>query len=386
MDNAIFQNGATWLRVDFHLHTKSDDEFTYSGEDNFYNSAYVNALIAENIRVGVITNHNKFNFAEFKALKSTAKKKDVFLLPGVELSVNDGDNGIHTLAVFSDEWLADDKDRISPFITAMFPGKTVDEYQNGSGISDNNIFRTVEELDKTGLDYFLISAHVEEKSVFLKLGAFTFEAVKFALLDHENRLSEKLPKISHSHIRSVDFTGGILDGKSISFSPELNTLIGIRGSGKSSILEVLRYALDIRIDENDTDREYKRNLVDRTLGGGGKIVLHTLDRHGRIYQIHRILKEPANVFYEGKLQPGVLIQETVLRNPLFFGQKELAAVGKDSEKKLIEKLLGSKCDQIRRQIVDQKTLAAEAIDSLSKERNDAEQIEAQIKVKQDAEF
>lgn len=452
---SFFEHGANWVRADFHLHTNADKEFIYSGDTDFYNANYIEALVASNIRVGVITNHNKFDYEEFRALKSTAKKKGIFLLPGVELSVKEGANGVHTLIVFSDDWLEQGQDRISPFITSMFPGKTSEELKSKNLSSDKGLTETLEELDKVGRDYFLVFAHVEEpkglwnelgggllsvwkerryqnirnrtlgfqkvrtndlrqkvkqwlggwypaeiegsdpktigeigqgSSCFLKLGAFTFEAVKFALVDWENRLRKEPPIISHSHIRRIEFTGGVLDGKSIAFSPELNTLIGIRGSGKSSILESLRYALNIGVDANDSDREYKLKLVERTLGSGGKVVLDLCDRYGQPCQIRRIWRDTSSVFYENVLQPGVSIQETVLRNPLFFGQKELATAGKGSETDLIEKLLGSKCDEIRHQISDQKSKVTDVILQLSKVNNVAESIKEQVKIKEDAEF
>ncbi|MEZ4528478.1 MAG: hypothetical protein R2941_21400 [Desulfobacterales bacterium] len=46
-----------------------------------------------------------------------------------------------------------------------------------------------------------------------------------------------------------------MGGHTIEFSPELNTMIGIRGSGKSSVLESLRYALDIPLGEKSVDGE-----------------------------------------------------------------------------------------------------------------------------------
>lgn len=58
-------------------------------------------------------------------------------------------------------------------------------------------------------------------------------------------------------IKSVTFQGGLLNGKSVHFSPELNNLIGIRGSGKSSILEILRYALNIQLGLQAIDADYK---------------------------------------------------------------------------------------------------------------------------------
>lgn len=77
----LFQHGSTWVRADFHLHTREDEEFKYEGEDNNYYSEYIKALHNAGTSVGVITNHNKFKFEEFKALRKTAKKKEIFLDP-----------------------------------------------------------------------------------------------------------------------------------------------------------------------------------------------------------------------------------------------------------------------------------------------------------------
>lgn len=101
----FFPNGSTWVRTDFHLHTKADKEFTFGGRNNDFVSAYIACLKAANIGLGVVTNHNKFDLQEFKALRRAARHEGIGLLPGVELSVNDGGNGVHTLIVFSDEWL-----------------------------------------------------------------------------------------------------------------------------------------------------------------------------------------------------------------------------------------------------------------------------------------
>lgn len=92
----IFKNGSAWMRADFHLHTKADREFSYKSKDSEFNSAYIEALKKADIRIGVITNHNKFDLDEFKVLRKKALTEEIFLLPGIELSVDDGKNGIHT--------------------------------------------------------------------------------------------------------------------------------------------------------------------------------------------------------------------------------------------------------------------------------------------------
>ena len=91
------------------MHTLADKEFSYSGDPNSFVSEYVAALKKAGIRVAVITNHNKFDRDDFKVLAKAAKKEEIFLLPGLELSVKDGSNGIHILVVFSDDWISTKK-------------------------------------------------------------------------------------------------------------------------------------------------------------------------------------------------------------------------------------------------------------------------------------
>lgn len=443
----VFAEGAQWVRADFHLHTRADREFKYTGDDNFYNSNYVDALENAGIRLGVITNHNKFDFDEFKALRKTAQKKGIALLPGVELSVNDGANGIHTLVVFSDDWLADGHDHINPFLGVSFKGKVPAQYEQENGRSSLSLVNTIEELESYHRDFFLVFAHVEApsglwaeldggrlaelgrnelfrrrtlgfqkvrtynkvqeknkpcrtkaqqhlgdwypaelegcdakciedigqgKACYLKLGELSFEAVKFALSDPAARVATEPPKHQASHIRSIHFDGGILDGQTLRFSSELNTLIGIRGSGKSSILEAVRYALDIPRGEKAQDTKYKDELIRHTLGSGGKVTLTACDVYGQEFTISRIFREAPNVYLGGKLQPGVSIRETVLRRPIYFGQKDLSSTGEGFETDLVEKLVGEKLRVLRDEIEAQRQRVRDAAQRWLKLSNTAE--------------
>lgn len=454
----VFENGSTWLKADFHLHTIADSkEFQYNGEDHSFINSYVARLKEKNINVGVVTNHNKFDRDEFVNLSKKAKQEEILLLSGVELSVNDGSNGIHILIVFSKQWLENGNDYISPFISSMFPGKAVNEYENENGRSDKNILQVVEELEKTNRDYFLIFAHVEQKSglweemkggklgdfsdkryasvrkktlgfqkvrtyddrikvqswlggwypaevegsdcksideigsregeTWLKIGDFTFEAIKYALADYRNRILKNKPgKYQHSYIQSISFTGGILDGQQVNFSPELNSLIGIRGSGKSSILEAVRYLLNISFGKKTIDQKYKNSLAAHTLGSGGKAIIHAVDKHGQGYKISRILNDQPEVFVDGNLQPGISIRETIIYKPIYFGQKDLSSTGDGFEKDLVEKLVGEKLNEIRRQIEGQKHIVIEQCNKMLNLSNIDEKIIENEKKQQDAEF
>ena len=433
LDN-FFNNGMRWLRADFHLHTKADKEFKYSGIESEFNGQYIDRLVAEEISIGVITNHNKFDREEYKSLRKIAWKKDIWLLPGVELSVNDGANGVHCLIVFDKEsWLATDDDFINQFLTSVFEGIANRENENVS--CNYNLETVLVKLDvhrKQGRDSFVVLAHVNQskgffeeldggrikdignkdifrnsvlgfqkmtdhnteqncmiwlngwmpaklhgsdcKSIdtigrahnaggvelktFVKIGDFNFEALKYALLDKEYRISDTVPTFSKSYLKSISFSGGKLDDKTIMLSPDMNNFIGIRGSGKSAIIEILRYALGIEL-KNAADTSYKDELVSYVLGSGGKVTLefHGLDH--KDYRIERILGQAPSLYSaDGKLMDCSL--GVVLNTPMYFGQKDLSNKKDSFELELVERMIGSHFE-VQRQVIREKEQLVKSI-------------------------
>ena len=159
----MIESGLEFLRADFHLHTQKDKECSYSGEPNDFVKSYISALKQANISVGVITNHNKFDKDEYKALKRAASKEKIFILPGVELTVKEGANGIHTLIVFNpDEWLENGNNHIQTFLTAAFA--TISNHENRNTKCCYDLKSTLEKLEDYGKDYFVIFAHVDQGS------------------------------------------------------------------------------------------------------------------------------------------------------------------------------------------------------------------------------
>ena len=129
--------GLERMRADFHLHTKKDKEFKYAGEENSFINDYISALSAKQISIGVITNHNKFDEGEYKALRKAGKKQNIFILPGVELTVKEGANGVHALIVFNpDEWLREGNNHIATFLATAFAAIPNPENRNTKSILD----------------------------------------------------------------------------------------------------------------------------------------------------------------------------------------------------------------------------------------------------------
>ncbi|HUZ58293.1 MAG TPA: hypothetical protein VMU83_05880 [Hanamia sp.] len=430
----IFQNGATWLRADFHLHTKSDKEFLpFTGTDGEFIAAYIERLKVQNINIGVITNHNKFNKGEFIALKKKAKKEDIGLFAGVEFSLKEG---IHVLIVFDDKWYKGETDNISKFLEKAFYGVSnydKPDYPN----SKVDLKECVETLDEIGHDYFIILPHIDDRnglfevlkgrtrdafieqesfrkvlavqksgnvenykllcqllnnrkiacvegsdnahggietigngrSTFIKIGDFNFEALMYALTDCEYRVSPKTkPEIKNSYIKSIAFEGGLLDGTRIDFSPELNNLIGIRGSGKSSILEIIRYTLGIPLSGIAVDPTYKNGLIEHVLKSGGKSIVTVVNIHKEEYRIEKIYGQKEDIFKENILQPGISI-DAVFDHPVYFGQKDLSNKDADFEADLIQRLIGIRLKGVQSKIELKKREIENIISENKKLRN-----------------
>lgn len=396
----MFKSGLSYIRSDFHLHTHKDKEFKYTGEENSFIKDYVNGLQKAGINLGVITNHNKFDRDEYVAIRKVARKNNIYILPGVELTVKEGANGIHTLIVFNpEEWLSDGNNHIQTFLTAAFA--TISNPENRNTKCTLDLKNTIEKLDAYNKDYFIIFAHVDQASglfcecagglletlsgiasfkkrvlgvqksrnreniknfkrifkylpaciegsdpksiddigkgdrkTYLKIGDFSYSAVKFALQDSENRVYTSIPSFKHGYIKEISFRGGKFDGENILLSSGLNTLIGIRGSGKSALLEIIRYVLDLK---PETDDLYKNELVKNVLGSGGKCSLSISDKHGKNYIISRILNEKSCVIDE---EQNILnIKPTsVFEGIQYFGQKDLSNSA-NHENQLLEQLL-----------------------------------------------
>ncbi len=407
----LFAFGACWIRADFHLHTEMDRQFMPIPEGISFKKAWVDRLAKEDVRLGVITNHNKFDIREYKVLRREAARKEIYILPGVELCVTGGRSGVHILIVFDPEtWVfnTENEDFINRFLDNAFPHAANRESDDAP--CDWTLPQTLTKLEdhrKNKRDAFVILAHVDdtkgafkelgggletyfdalfektvlavqkvrsranwdklsqwvnkkwqpakvegsdgksletvgaahtegnmEKRCYLKLGAFSFQAVRLALLMKEQRVSDTLPAPSSGYIRSLTFTGGLLDAQTLRLNPDMNNFIGIRGSGKSSVIECLRYLLDIGLACIDEDDEYKEKLVERTLGSGGKVSAEVVTGDNKVYQFQRILGETPRVSGNEGIVPH--LRPRSLLKTRYFGQKDLV---KFSEQKFARDLI-----------------------------------------------
>jgi len=154
-------------------------------------------------------------------------------------------------------------------------------------------------------------------------------------------------------LRSVSFVGGFLDGLQLDLASGLNCLIGHRGTGKTTVLEFVRYALDAFPDGDDGQATEKRveGLVRSNLGDGRiRVTIETKD--GLEYIVDRTaIGEPLVLTPDGQptdisLRSGGLFRVDV------YSQNEVENIADSplSQLALIDNFLGGEVEDLNGQI------------------------------------
>lgn len=133
------------------------------------------------------------------------------------------------------------------------------------------------------------------------------------------------------YIQRVQIEEGFLDGLDVKFTPGLNAIIGARGTGKTSLIEIIRFCLDV----NSTTAESTRRSKDHALSvlGSGQVTITLTDGENSIL-VSRTANDPA---------PRSTAQ---FRKPVIFSQTEIETVGLEAtgRLKLIDGFVKNKPD------------------------------------------
>lgn len=119
------------------------------------------------------------------------------------------------------------------------------------------------------------------RHTWLKMSKPSIEALRQAFLDPQSRiqLMGNCPSdaLAHPRITKVEVKGArFLDDQEVSFSESFNCVIGGRGSGKSSLLEYIRFAIGyedpaVQSDEEDRALQRKRKVLTESLAVGSQV-------------------------------------------------------------------------------------------------------------------
>ncbi len=208
---------------------------------------------------------------------------------------------------------------------------------------------------------------------WIKMDEVSIEGLRQAFLDpgsrirlHSDRRSGRADE--HMELLELGWEGGFLDGEVVHLNPNLNVLIGGRGSGKSTVIESIRSALGLEATGDDA-RKAHDGIVRQVLRSGTKVSLRIQVRRpgARVYRVERTLPNPPLV-REASGEVSHLAPLDILPRVEVYGQHEISELSKSPEKlthllhRFVEsdESLGKRRDSLRRELAKNRRALCDA--------------------------
>ncbi len=174
----------------------------------------------------------------------------------------------------------------------------------------------------------------DSASCFIKMSNVSVEALRQAFLDPESRIRlNSDPQLEpHAEFLAMTWEGGFLGDTSVHFSGNLNVLVGGRGTGKSTMIESMRYALGLD-PLGEEARNAHEGVIRHVLRSGTKVSLLVLSHKPsqRCYTFERSVPNPPIVKDEAG-EVLTLSPRDVMPGVEVFGQHEISELTKSREK------------------------------------------------------
>ncbi|TNC18618.1 hypothetical protein FHE66_06155 [Georgenia sp. 311] len=358
-------------------------------DEHSYNEGLLDACVAEGVRLVAITDHWRASTGE--GLIESAKSRDITALPGFEAISSEG---VHLLVIFeegtpmerinfaigacgftseephalSEKPLAEIVDEAASRGALAIPahvnvptsgllhrmnGRPLEkalqsEHLHVLGITPGvaeagDQVRILANRSPYERKHPLVAVHADDVShpstltsggatTWFKMCQPSLAGLKHAVRTPETRISLADPATSAAVLlREMRWNGGFLDGQTVWFADDLTSLIGGRGTGKSTVIESLRYVLDIApigaAAEKDHD-DVIRNVLHT--GTTVTLVVEVAAPSPARYTIERTVPHPP-VVRDSSGTVTTLRPQDVVGSLEIFGQHELAELAQDKQ-------------------------------------------------------
>lgn len=215
-------------------------------------------------------------------------------------------------------------------------------------------------------------ADLGKHTTWVKWSEPTAEALRQACLAHESRLSQDDPQLPNIWIESITIVNAkFLGNADLDLNQQYNAIIGGRGTGKSTILEYLRWGLcdqPVEEEEDDSVQNKRKNLIKNTLQDfDGEV--HVVFQINNIRHIIKRNSKKQEILLKIGDADFVQATEQQIRNLLpiqAYSQKQLSRVGDRMEelKRFVELPIKQELDQIRFDIRDTESKIRSAYSNL----------------------
>ena len=168
---------------------------------------------------------------------------------------------------------------------------------------------------------------------YIKLGDLAIAALKQALYDPAMRIRfpEQWPPKVHAWIKGVEVSQGFFKGTSFLFHPDMNSIVGGKATGKSLLIELIRFGLGYTSAIKSVNEENESKINAQTcLGSEGTVTLHVKSGSGEQYRIQRTvsdLDEGPEIYYAETQTKAAERVSDVFRCTI-YSQNEIIELGK----------------------------------------------------------
>ena len=148
--------------------------------------------------------------------------------------------------------------------------------------------------------------------------------------------AETEDRAAHHRVDALRVTGGFLAGEQFEFVDGLNCLIGGRGAGKTTALELLRYGLGLMPDPRLAQPRYRsiEALVKANLGNG-RIAVALRTKMGMTYTAERGAGEPVQVLNEAGIVVPISLDRDLIFGADVFSQNEVEEIAANPSAQLV---------------------------------------------------
>lgn len=168
----------------------------------------------------------------------------------------------------------------------------------------------------------------------IEMSDVSLRGLRLAFADYESRvrITGDDEPAERTEIVGLRWEGGFLDGLTLPLNGNLNVLIGGRGTGKSTVVESLRYVFD-QEPFGETAQRAHRGIVRDVLGSGTRVSALVRSHHPSLadYVLERVVPNPPTVrdAETGRLLD--LLPKDVVPRAEVYGQHEIATIARSSE-------------------------------------------------------
>ncbi|MDE0145680.1 MAG: AAA family ATPase [Nitrospira sp.] len=390
------------LQVNPYDYVKRHSRSTRAKDESEYNQLVIDACKTNGIQVIAVTDHYRVKTSE--TLREQARKSDICVFPGFEAVTKEGvhllclfspdtplvklerylgDCGVHDESTVSptgkydvtelleeaQKWGSvciaahvageggllrelDGQTRMNvwrhPYLLACsLPGPVQDAPEGLRHILKNKDAQHCRERPVAILNANDVSKpeDLAKPSVFcwIKMSEISIDGLRQAFIDPRSRIRlahDPIPE-DHTEFVTISWQGGFLDGSAIHFNENLNVLIGGRGTGKSTVVESVRYVLGLE-PLGEEARKVHDGIIRQVLRGGTKVSLlvrsHRPAMHD--YLIERTIPNPP-VVRDDTGRVISLSPTDIAPQAEVYGQHEISELTKSPEKltRLLERFV-----------------------------------------------